>query len=99
MQLYESHISPATFACFTNYSSPIAGTARLVLAPLGSSFQLAMEQFEHFFRVKTRLEWSERNARVERGGDRVGCFVYSMPAEGEPVGLIDPESLGEEVEW
>ncbi|MCJ1398129.1 hypothetical protein MMC11_001326 [Xylographa trunciseda] len=91
LQLYESHVSPSTYACFSSYSSPTAGTATHVLAPLGSSFPLAMEQFMQFFKLKTKLEWKERNGTLDSGSET--AFVYTPPAEGEPWGEVDPESI------
>lgn len=94
VQLYESHISPSKFACFTNYSSPTAGTACHVLAPVGSSFQLAVDHFMQFFKLKTKLEWKERNGTMgSEGTGSKSAFVYMPPADGEPWGVIDPESL------
>ena len=91
LQLYESHIAPSKYACFSSYSSPTAGTATHVLAPLGSSFALAIAQFMDFFKLKTKLEWKERNGTL--GKDSETAFVYTPPAEGEPWGMVDPESI------
>ncbi|MCJ1432784.1 hypothetical protein MMC27_002141 [Xylographa pallens] len=91
LQLYESHISPSKYACFSSYSSPTAGTATHVLAPLGSSFSLAIGQFMHFFKLKTKLEWKERNGTL--GDESETAFLYTPPAEGEPWGEVDPASI------
>ncbi|MCJ1389867.1 hypothetical protein MMC18_002724 [Xylographa bjoerkii] len=91
LQLYESHVSPSKYACFSSYSSPTAGTATHVLAPLGSTFTLAMGQFTQFFKLKTKLEWKERNGTLDMESEN--AFVYTPPAEGEPWGVVDPESI------
>ncbi|MCJ1281426.1 hypothetical protein MMC26_000745, partial [Xylographa opegraphella] len=91
LKLYESHVSPSKYACFSSYSSPTAGTATHVLAPLGSSFSLAIEQFVHFFKLKTKLEWKERNGTLDKESET--AFEYTPPAEGEPWGVVDPESI------
>ncbi|MCJ1386901.1 hypothetical protein MMC17_010029 [Xylographa soralifera] len=91
VQLYESHISPSKYACFSSYSSPTAGIATHVLAPLGSSFSVAMDQFMHFFKLKTKLEWKERNGTLDKESET--AFTYTPPAEGEPWGAVDPASI------
>ena len=91
LQLYESHIWPSKYACFSSYSSPTAGTATHVLAPLGSTFSLAIEQFMHFFKLKTKLDWKERNGTLDKESET--AFLYTPPAEGEPWGVVDPTSI------
>ena len=39
------------------------------MAPLGSSFDLALGQFEQFFLLKTKREWRERNGILEGSTD------------------------------
>ncbi|MCJ1472638.1 hypothetical protein MMC13_001287 [Lambiella insularis] len=90
LQLYESHAPPMKYACFTNYSSPLAGTACHILAPAGSGFLLAFGQFMQFFKLKTKLEWNERNGVLgSESTESKSAFVYKRPKDGEPWGLFE----------
>ena len=44
-----------------------------------------------FFKLKTKLEWKERNGTLDREAE--SAFVYTPPAEGEPWGVVDPEAI------
>ncbi|MCJ1246397.1 hypothetical protein MMC30_003604 [Trapelia coarctata] len=94
VQLYETHAAPFRYAVFVQYSSPTRGTAKQVLAPLGSSFELAMSSWEHFFRVKCKREWSERNGILEESESDEGRWVYKggeeEKAAGEVVETVEP---------
>jgi hypothetical protein len=93
LQLYESHISPTLYAAIVTYSNPNYGTCTEILAPLGSSFELAMGVWEDFFRVKTRREWRDRDEIAELGGpmDKKLAYTYVKPvAEQEKVIKREP---------
>jgi len=44
-----------------------------------------------FFKLKTKLEWKERNGTTEQESE--SAFMYMPPAEGEPWGSVDPASI------
>ena len=76
------------------YSSPTSASCRQILAPLASSFDLAFSLFTDFFKLKTQMEWKDRNSKLEVGSERV--FTYTPPAPTSPQGCF-PE--GEEGFW
>ena len=73
LQLYEANdMKLAQYATYATYSQPY-GHSTHVLAPMGSSFSLATDQFGAFFKLKTKLEWHERNGEEAPIG---GGFYY-----------------------
>ena len=63
LQLFQTHSAPKYFACYTTYKSREGLASHQMLAPSGSSFEVAMGQFEQFFKLKTRLLWSDRDSK------------------------------------
>ena len=64
-----------------------------MLAPIGSSFEVAFGSFKKFFELKTLKEWDERLIKANVGEE---AFVYSPPKEGEPRGFLPTEELSQE---
>ncbi|KAL9633021.1 MAG: hypothetical protein Q9164_004947 [Protoblastenia rupestris] len=87
LKIYETHNTPKLYACFTKYSAPGQSSMPEILAPLGSSFELAFGVFKQFFRLKTHKEWDDRLIKANMGEE---AFVYTPPKEGEPKGQVLP---------
>lgn len=92
LQLYESNATPKIYACYTKYSAPNQSSLPEVLAPLGSSFELAFSTFKQFFTLKTRKEWDDRLIKAVMGDE---AFVYTPPKEGQPRGMVLPGTVQE----
>ena len=88
LQLYESNSIPKLYTCYTKYSAHDQSSAPEVLAPLGSSFELAFDVFKQFFRLKTHREWDDRLIKVKTVEEE--AFVYTPPRGGVPKGMILP---------
>ena len=87
LQLYESHTAPFIYACYVVYSSASSGGASEILAPLNSSFEVAMSTFTKFFKLKTKKDWDERLV-VCKDVVNERAFLYIPPAAGEPLGKL-----------
>ena len=61
-----------------------------MLAPIGSSFDLALGNFKHFFKLKTKIEWDQRLGRQNMGPE---AFIYSPPRGGGTQGVMPPYEL------
>ncbi|KAL9129242.1 MAG: hypothetical protein Q9217_002254 [Psora testacea] len=72
LQLYESHATPKLYACYAKYSGPKQSSIPRILAPLGSSFELAFGNFKQFFTLKTRKEWDDRLVKANMGSIKWG---------------------------
>lgn len=59
LQVYESNGEPRVYAAYVKYSRVGKATTHL-LAPLGSSLDLAMKSFKEFFRLRTGRGWDQR---------------------------------------
>ena len=91
LQLYETHATPRLYACYSKYSAPDQRATVEMLAPVGSSFELAFDHFQKFFTLKTLKEWDQRLVKANMGDE---AFVYAPPKEGEPQGLLLPVAEG-----
>ena len=91
LQLYETHTAPNLYATYVKYSSP-GKSATHVLCPTGSTFEMALSNFQAFFKIKTRKAWDQRLASVQVDED---AFVYTPPPVGLPKGSvpIDPDKM------
>ena len=85
LQIYESHASPKLYACFEKYSKPGANSTASILAPIGSSFELAFDHFRKFFKLKTGKDWDDR---LHKTAPSKGAFIYVPPKEGQPKGVM-----------
>ena len=85
LQLYETHAVPHYYACYNKYSAPDQRATVEMLAPLLSTFELAFGNFKNFFKLKTGKEWDERLQKKDIGEDD---FMYTIPKDGEPRGLM-----------
>ena len=85
LQIYETHNTPKLYACYTKYSAPGQSSIPEVLAPLGSSFELALGVFKQFYKLKTHKEWDDRLIKAYMGEE---AFVYTPPKEGESKGQV-----------
>ena len=92
LQLYESHATPKLYACFEKYSKPGANSTASVLAPIGSSFEVAFDHFKKFFKLKTGKDWDDR---LPNTAPPKGAFIYVPPKEGQPRGVILCDGLSE----
>ncbi|RMJ26379.1 brct domain protein [Aspergillus sp. HF37] len=59
LQVYESNSEPRVYAAYVKYSR-VGKAATHLLAPLGSSLDLAMKAFKQFFLLRTGREWDQR---------------------------------------
>lgn len=84
LQLYETHTAPNMYATYVKYSSP-GKSATHVLCPTGSTFEMALSNFQAFFKIKTRKAWEQRLASVQVDED---AFIYTPPPVGQPKGNI-----------
>lgn len=92
LQLYESHGTPKLYACFEKYSAPGATTIASVLAPIGSSFDVAFDHFKKFFVLKTGMEWEDRLVETVTSKEK---FVFVRPKVGQPKGVLLGDALNE----
>ncbi|KAJ9294333.1 hypothetical protein DTO271G3_6908 [Paecilomyces variotii] len=58
-QLYESNAEPHVYATYVKYSR-IGKSGTELVAPRGSSFDIAMKAYKKFFKIKTGKNWDER---------------------------------------
>ena len=68
-QIYESNAEPHTYA--VNYHYAAANKDGMIqneiIAPMGSSFEVAFHIFKKAFKERTGVEWDDRiNASIER---------------------------------
>ncbi|KAL2038152.1 hypothetical protein N7G274_009100 [Stereocaulon virgatum] len=92
LQLFVTHNVPKQYACSVTYSTPSAQTQSHILAPSGSTWELAWGTFSSFFKLKTGKDWALRfakmsNVQIWEEGKIMKAFVYTPPKEGEPWGL------------
>lgn len=85
LQLYESHSTPKLYACYSKYSAPKKQATPEMLAPIGSSFDLAYGNFKQFFLLKTLKQWDLRVGRQNMGPE---AFLYFPPRGGETQGVM-----------
>ena len=94
IQMYESHSRPHRYAVYTRYSE-IGKLGTASIAPIGSTFDFAMQQFKWYFKQKTGVSWEQRlepnlqhcaSANTDGGSDT--RFVYKPPPVGKPRGLM-----------
>ncbi|KAH8698493.1 BRCT domain protein [Talaromyces proteolyticus] len=71
-RVYETNKSPHTYSAFVKYSRTGA-SGKDILAPGGSTLDLAVSTFEKFFKTKTGLEWKDRF------DDSRGWFTFERP--------------------
>ena len=90
LQLYESNATPRLYACFEKHSKPGDGPAANILAPIGSSFDVALDHFKKFFRLKTGKEWDDR---FEDVASLQGAFKFATPKLGEAKGVMQDDGL------
>ena len=85
LQLFQTHEIPRRYACYTVYASRDGVSSGHVLAPPYSSFELALSQFEQFFKMKTYLDWRDRFEKVPNnivgpdGKPLPPAFRYAIP--------------------
>lgn len=92
LQLFVTHDVPKQYACSVTYSTPGARAQSHILAPSGSTWELAWGTFSSFFKLKTGKDWAVRfaktnNVEIWEEGKNVKAFVYTPPKEGEPWGV------------
>jgi hypothetical protein len=105
LRLYESHITPHTYAVHLRYheskkKKDANGLAMgeltpggVVIAPIGSSWEQAFGAFKQAFKERTGLAWDDRLHKPPAGKmmcDGQKFFKYAKPKEGEPKGLMMP---------
>lgn len=89
LQLYESDATPHVYATYVKYSR-VGASGKQLLAPRGSSLDLALTVFKKFFQTKTGLRWEEqyddsktpepkRDARGEPVPADDGLFQFERP--------------------
>ena len=93
LQLYESHETPKLYACFEKYSAPGDTPSASVLAPIGSSFDVAFDHFKKFFKLKTGKEWDDRLLKTAMAKDD---FAYVRPRDGQPKGILSSDALNQD---
>ncbi|KAI9845182.1 MAG: hypothetical protein M1837_005067 [Sclerophora amabilis] len=84
LKLYESNALPHLYAVSARFTKA-GSSARVIVAPLASFFDVAFQAFEKFFRKKTGIEWA---SRLNRCVVEDGRFVYEPPVEGRPRGRM-----------
>ena len=92
LQLYESHAVPRYYACFEKHSAPGKTSESHILAPVGSSFNVAFDHFKNFFKLKTGIEWDQR-CRSWMVPD--ANFIFMPPRIGEPRGILQEDYAAE----
>lgn len=85
LQLYESNATPKLYACFEKHSKPGESPTARILAPIGSSFEVAFDHFKEFFKLKTGRDWDDRLRKVE---PIPSAFVFALPKTGEARGVM-----------
>ena len=90
LQLYESNATPKLYACFEKYSKPGNDPVASILAPIGSSFDVAFDHFKKFFKLKTGKHWEER---LQKTVPRKDAFMFAPPKEVEPRGVLQNDGL------
>ncbi|KAJ9266924.1 hypothetical protein DTO195F2_859 [Paecilomyces variotii] len=88
LQLYESNAEPHVYATYVKYSR-IGKSGTELVAPRGSSFDLAMTAYKKFFKIKTGKSWDERfdgklpEAKKDHEGNVLppdeGWFRHELP--------------------
>lgn len=101
LQLFESNITPRTYACYLSYTAGRPGVKKETqdLAPVGSTWEFAWAMFTKVFKLKTGVAWNERPGLSERphathlqiDGATAGIlkkhFEYMTPRMNSPHGL------------
>lgn len=90
LQLYESNATPKLYACFEKYSKPGTDPATNMLAPVGSSFDVAFDHFKKFFKLKTGKTWEDRLQKAVPSKD---AFIFVPPKNGETTGVMQNDGL------
>ncbi|QSS58493.1 BRCT domain-containing protein [Histoplasma capsulatum] len=78
LQLYESDSNPHKYATLVKYSC-VGRTGSAFLAPIESTWEIALEAFTKFFKAKCGKQWEKRMASTEPlpRKDRGGCVLPS----------------------
>lgn len=95
MQLYESDSTPHTYTAFTTYLDSNQKVKHETVAPVDSTFELAKDAFNMFFKLRTGIEWEsvplavgvkrEDSTARERtlSHDGAGDWTYQLEYEVE----------------
>lgn len=94
LRIYSSDEPPYYYAVFATYFSPDGYEARSVLAPPGSTFEVAFGAFKEQFKVRTKLDWAQRVQAgqpmlLKDGSIDPEAFRYRFPPYG-PTGMDLP---------
>ena len=72
LQLYESATEPKTYASYMTSSAAKGNSFTEVVAPRPSSEIVALDLFKKYFRVKTGVEWEERDSDTNKQPSSLG---------------------------
>ncbi|KAL1862232.1 hypothetical protein Plec18170_001057 [Paecilomyces lecythidis] len=101
LKLYESNAEPHVYATYVKYSR-VGKSGTELVAPRGSSFDLAMAAYKKFFKIKTGKDWDDRldgslpEAKKDQEGNVLppdeGWFRHELPT-GLLASLFIPKKM------